>query len=25
MSHAALTTLTDDETMFRDAVAGFAN
>jgi alkylation response protein AidB-like acyl-CoA dehydrogenase len=25
MSHAALTTLTDDEAMFRDAVAGFAN
>ena len=24
-SHAALTTLTDDEAMFRDAVAGFAN
>jgi hypothetical protein len=25
MSNAALTTLTDDEAMFRDAVAGFAN
>jgi hypothetical protein len=24
-SHAPLTTLSDDETLFRDAVAGFAN